>query len=148
MSVNNYITRVALAEDINNPFVWFSELPCNSREIVKITNKNTSKSIWCEVVKASGNFIERYNRNPRTNEIKEDIPFIVLNEWYREKLGLNKNETANIEIKVSKMPLFFRQIQASYIHPDNTVRLAVDLAFVSVALGAIGLLLGIISLCK
>ncbi|MCG7964958.1 MAG: hypothetical protein JAY63_00020 [Candidatus Thiodiazotropha taylori] len=148
MTVNNYITRVALAEDIHNPFVWLSELPCDSREIVKLTNKSTSKSIWCEVVMASDNFIERYNRNPRTNEIKKDTPFIVVNAWYREKLGLSKNESANIQIEVSKMPLFIKQLMASYIHPDNTVRLAVDLAFVSLVLGAIGLLLGIISLCK
>jgi hypothetical protein len=145
---NKYIIRVALSEDINTPFIWFSSLPCDSREIAKITNIDKSQSVWCEVVTAIENFIERYNRNQRTININADTPFIVINEWYREKLCLIKNTQSNIEINISRKPHFIKQLLASYKHPDNTVRLAADLAFVSVFLGAIGLILGFISLCN
>jgi len=148
MTIKTYVTRVALAEDINNPFIWFSKLPCDSREIVKVTNKNLSKTIWCEVVKASDNFVVRYNQNKRTLNLEEDKSFIVANAWYRTKLGLTKNESTIIEVSTSKLPLFFKQLLASYSHPDNNVRLAVDLALVSVLLGFIGLILGAISLWK
>jgi len=146
--IKKYITRVSLAEDINNPFIWFSELPCNSREIVKLINMDSSKSVWCEVVKASDNFIERYNCNERTFNVEKKTPFLVVNQWYRNNLGLVKNEQSNIKISHTSTPKLLKQFLASYDHPDNTVRLAVILAFISITLGIIGLFLGIISLCK
>ena len=145
---NSYMVRASLSEDVNAPYIWFSSLPCESREIVKLSNAECNKSAWCEVVEASDNFIERYNRNKRTKNVGHTEPFVVSNEWYREKLSLNKNKPSNITITVSKYPVFFRQLLASYKHPDNTVRLAVDLALVSVILGGIGLILGVVSLCK
>ena len=45
-----YMVRVALAEDINAPYIWFSELPCESRAIVKVVHRE--KSVWCEVIKS------------------------------------------------------------------------------------------------
>ena len=144
---NSLIVKSALSEDISSPYIWFYDLPCASREIVKVSNKNNHKSIWCEVIKASSNYIERYNRNERTFDIYENEPFLVANAWYRAKLGLKKNESFNIEVKYNSLiPGFIRQLFASYIHPDNSVRLAVDLAFVSVGLGVSGLILGFISL--
>ena len=143
-----FITRVALSEDINAPYVWLSETPCNSRDIVKITNIDTTKSIWCEVVKASDNYIKRYNNNVRTLSISSNKPFIVANSWYRNKLDLVKNTESNITLKTSRYPLFVKQLLASYTHPDNAVRLATDIALVSLFLGIVGLVLGIISLCK
>lgn len=145
---NSYIVRVSLAEDINAPYIWFSSLPCKSREIVKLTNTANQKSVWCEAIVASNNFIDRYNKNKRTKNISRDHPFAIFNEWYRDELGISKNEQSNIKITVSRQPIFIRQLFASYKHPDNTVRLAADLAFVSVILGGIGLALGIISLCR
>ena len=148
MTSISHITRVALTEDINSPYIWFSELPCDSRDIVKITNKDTSKSIWCEVVKASDNYIQRYNEKERTLNISSDKSFLVSNSWYRTKLGLVKNTESNIIIKTSWYPQFIKQLLASYKHPDNAVRLATDIAFVSLFLGFAGLLLGVISLWK
>ena len=145
---NNYMVKASLAEDVNAPYIWFSNLPCESREIVKLSNSDGSKSIWCEVLKASENFIERYNRNHRTKNINQTDEFVVSNEWYREKLGLEKNQQSTIKITVSSCPLLIRQLLASFIHPDNTIRLAAGLALVSVILGGIGLILGIVSLCK
>lgn len=146
--MTSHITRVALSEDINAPYVWLSEIPCNSRDIVKITNSDTTKSIWCEVVKTSDNYIKRYNNNERTLPIGSSKAFIVANSWYRNKLGLVKNTESNITLKTSRYPLFVKQLLASYTHPDNAVRLATDIALVSLFLGIVGLVLGIISLCK
>lgn len=143
----DYTVRAALAEDVSSPCIWFTCLPCASRDIVKITNTKRSLSVWCEVISASENYVARYNDNPRTKKISTDKPFAIANEWYREKLGLDKNATAEILLTPSSKPLFIKQLMASYQHPDNTVRLAVDLALVSVVLGLIGLILGIVSLC-
>ena len=149
-SSNTFIIRTALVEDINSPYLWFSDLPCPSREIVKVkvTNKNNSKSIWCEVIKASNNYIKRYNQRNRTYNISRNDPFIVVNSWYRVKLGIKKNEEYNIEIKQGIRPRLVKQLCASYNHPDNTVRLAVILAIISVGLGLLGLILGFIPLLR
>ncbi len=147
MASNKYIIKAALSEDINSSYIWFSSLPCSSREIVKIINTNTAKTVWCEVIVADDNYIKRYNQNPKTKDINKDIPFIVMNEWYREKLGLNKNIYCEIKIKSLWIPASIRQLYASLAHPDNTVRLAAYLAFISVGLGVAGLILGFISLC-
>ncbi len=145
--VKSYIVRTALVEDINNPFIWFSALDCESREIVKITNKTNSKSVWCEIIIAGDNFIDRYNKNKRTINVSRKEPFLVANDWYRKKLGLTKNEITEVEIIHGlKWSGFVPQLFASYKHPDNTVRLAVDLGFVSLGLGILGLILGVISL--
>lgn len=143
-----FLVQAALAEDIGAPYLWISTLPCVSRDIVKVVNREASKAVWCEIVEAGDNFIERYNRNPRTKKVSKNISFLIANEWYRDRLGIKKNEATRLEIRTSRLPLFVRQLLASYSHPDNTVRLAVDLAFVSVGLGAIGLILGVISLCR
>jgi len=145
---NIYLVKAALSEDVNAPYIWFSSLPCESREILKITNTDENKSVWCEVIKASDNFIHRYNNNKRTINICSSENYLIVNEWYRNKLGLKKNSRSSIRITISNYPLFYRQLLASYKHPDNTVRLAVDLAFISVILGGLGLLLGIISIYK
>lgn len=100
MENNNFMVRAALAEDVDSHYLWFSGLPCASREIAKVTNNNNSKSIWCEVVLASENFIERYNRNPRTNHLSNDIPFVVINEWYRERLGITKTVKQTLKLKL------------------------------------------------
>jgi hypothetical protein len=142
-----YLVRPALAEDIDAPYIWFSKLPCPSRRIVLIKNKSNGKSVWCEVILAQDNFIERYNRNARTKKVSSDTPFLVSNEWYRDHLGLAKHETATLELRAFPwLPLFVAQALSSFRHPDNSVRLATDIALVSLLLGVIGLLLG--ALCK
>lgn len=135
----NYLVRAALAEDIKAPYLWLSIMPCDSQVIVKIVNKKATKTIWCEIIEASDNFIERYNNNPRTKNISKNIPCLVANEWYRKKLKINKNDYAEFEIKTSKLPQFIQQLMASYNHPDNTVRLAIYLAIWSLVLGVISL---------
>jgi hypothetical protein len=146
---SKYLVRTALAEDINAPYIWFSSLPCDSRDIVRIINRETSKSIWCQAIKAGDNFIVRYNENQKTLKVESQTPFVVLNEWYREKLDLRKNETSQLEVRCyAWLPLFLKQLLASYKHPDNTVRLAVDLSLVALILGVIGLVLGFASFWK
>jgi hypothetical protein len=61
MASDTYLVRAAMAEDINAPYLWFYPLACQSRDIVKVVNKESSKVVWCEVIKASDNFINRYN---------------------------------------------------------------------------------------
>jgi hypothetical protein len=145
-----YLVRAAIAEDINAPYLWINPLRYKSRDIVKVVNKESSKAVWCEVIKASDNFIERYNSNPRTKNISKDTPFLVANQWYRDRLGISKNTWTTIELRTPYLLSYFPsivktgilQLLASKSHPDYASRLAFSLALVSIVLGLIGLFLG------
>lgn len=142
-----YIIRKSLVSDINASYIWSKDLPCRSREIVKITNMDNKKSIWCEVMVTSENYIKRYNNNPNTINL-DSKPFFIANAWYRKELGLEQNKEFTLKIDTSYKPLFLKQLLSSRKHPDNTIRLASNLAFLSLLLGILGLILGCISLLK
>jgi hypothetical protein len=152
MTIQNYKVYKALAEDITMPYIWVSNPP-RPRHIAKITNHEAKKSIFCKVLEADSSFKKRYNKRTRKkhfSESSESFEFIVINGWYRERLGIENIEkekpNANLEIKQAYLcrwcPLsLYAQIRAAIAHPDYSVKLAV-------ILGILGLALGIISLCR
>lgn len=139
----------ALHEDISAPYVWLTERPEMSRPLATLTNCRNRKKVVCQILKIDDNFRARYHKSNRTLPLPENSPVAVMNEWYRDCLGLHKGENAEIHVKpVCKCVGWFAQLRAAFSHPDQNVRLAADLAIVSVVLGIIGLILGIISLVK
>lgn len=130
----------SLAEDINNGWVWFPESITPNRVVVKVRNLGNGRSVYCEALPIGTNFILRYNRSDNTIGIKSSDSCIVLNEWYREKLGIQSTQSEHdFEITSADNP--YGQFKASLSHPQIVVRLAMQLAFV-------GLVLGIIGLCR
>src|SRR5664280_1343157 len=130
----------SLAEHITSPFVWTNHFLIKSRSIISIENLGNRKKIYCEIAIIDDNFKKKYNESPYTNKLPEDKKILIINEWYRNCLMVEKNKDANIEIKkVNDLFVWFWRMRASFIHPDNTIRLAVYLAFLSVILGIIGL---------
>lgn len=147
--ISNFSIYPSLSSEISSPAVWISEKGLRSRSIVKITNLKSNKSVWCEILIVDDNYKKSYNAKDTTKNLPDNDCFLVINSWYREILSLEKGETASIKIEEAYSTLsWLSQIFASLKHPDNTVRLAVDLAVVSLLLGAIGLFLGTVSLFK
>ncbi len=128
----------ALSEDINNGWVWLPERVVASRSVVKITNTNSPKSVICEALNIGPNFLKRYNKRGRYT-IEKNETAIVLNEWYRKKLGINKTQEI-CEFQVDLKDGFWGHISASLNHPQIVVRLATKLGILSVILGFIGLI--------
>lgn len=149
LSVPVYRVFSALERDIGAPFIWVTDSPVPSRSIAKVKNTQTGQSVYCEILVMDVNFRAAYNGSNKTISIKEQLPAVVANAWYRQKIGTEKNQDATLEISVPRyVPQIARQIKAAMSHPDNAVRLSADLAVVSVALGLVGLLLGIFGLVK
>ncbi|WP_293617706.1 hypothetical protein [Salinisphaera sp.] len=139
----------ALERDIGAPFVWITDPPVPSRSIAKIKNTQTGQHVYCEVLVMDVNFRAAYNGSNKTVSIQEQLPAIVANAWYRQKLGVEKNQESTLEFSIPKyVPQIVRQIRAAISHPDSAVRLSANLAVISVALGFVGLLLGIVSIIK
>ena len=137
----------ALHEDISAPHVWMPQRPATTRPLATLVNSSQQKKVICQILKIDRNFHDTYNASPQTLSLPTDCPVAVMSEWYRDCLGVKKEETIEIEIKpVSRCFMWFAQLRGSVSHPDHNVRLAACLAFLSVGLGVIGLALGILSL--
>ncbi|WP_435106886.1 hypothetical protein [Arhodomonas sp. AD133] len=146
--MKEYQIFAALKAEISAPFVWLTSPGVPSRSIAKLKNPSNKKSIYCEVLIVDENFRANYNEAKHTNKIAQAEEAAVINGWYRQRLGIEKNEKAQLEVTLPGwQPLPLLQIQAGLSHPDNAVRIACDLAVVSVALGAIGLVLGVVAIC-
>lgn len=131
----------SLAEDINNGWVWLPESLVGERAVIRIKNKNTGKVVYCEALQIGENYLKRYNTNDRTYPIKEKNTSIVMSEWYRKKLGIAKTQE-EIEFDVATKDNPWGHLRASLHHPQIVVRLAMELAIISVVLGVIGAYLG------
>ncbi|MET0105865.1 MAG: hypothetical protein ABW072_12105 [Sedimenticola sp.] len=146
--MKEYQIFVSLEKDIAAPFIWVTNPGVPSRTVAKITNPDSKKHVYCEILEMDVNYRGNYNGTTHTRNITEGIESAVVNSWYRQRLGLVKNEKANLEITIPCCtPQIMRQIKAGLSHPDSAVRLACDLAVVSVLLGTTGLALGVLSLC-
>src|SRR5438067_1100596 len=89
----------------NNGWVWLALPPATKpRSIIKITNHQAHKSVYCEGLAIEDNFRTRYNRkgsrrrpilqrNIHIDHTGRVIPAeqcqnpMVINFWYRNKLG-------------------------------------------------------------
>ena len=127
----------ALYEDINVGWVWIGNYSGNQRSVVKIVNKNTKKFVYCEALKIDKGFKARYMQG-NTVKITDPGNSLIMNEWYRKKLGIYKTKIEE-DISVSEENHLIGYIMASIQHPQIIVRLATQLGILSVLLGLISL---------
>lgn len=131
----------ALSEDINNGWVWLPDNIVSTRTVVKITNASTRKKVYCEAIQTGFNFQKRYNQQAK-HEITDPSATLIINEWYRQKLGITKTQQFE-NLEVNTCDNIWGKTWASLHHPQIVVRLATMLGVLSVFLGVIGILLGI-----
>ena len=113
--------------------------------MVKITNSASRKSVYCEALQIDENFLAHYNQSPRRN-ISDRACAVVMNEWYRSRLGCSDTQT-EYPLEIKRANHLCGKFCACIQHPQIVVRLATWLALLGLALGVIGVLLGIAALC-
>lgn len=129
----------SLRSDMNEGWVWISDRGFPPRSIIKIRNPAKRAAVYCEALNIDENFRSEYNQAPRVN-IGASESTIVINGWYRKKLGdLQTKSQHNLEITVSNG--LWGKFMACMQHPQIVVRLATTLAIISVALGILGVIL-------
>ncbi|WP_228854165.1 hypothetical protein [Desulfomarina profundi] len=143
--MKSYRVLASLKEDINSSTIWVRNDLIKGRTLAKLSSDN-GKSVWVEIQAIDTNYTKNYNNNPNTKNIQNNEQVITVNEWYRNIIGLSKNQTHNLEIKPIRCSFLFplRQMQAALKHPDSSIRICADLAIVSVFLGLLGLAIGLI----
>lgn len=129
----------SLADDINNGWVWVPENVVVQRNVIKLQNLDSGKTVFCEALQIGENFISRYNDAEKTFRITDKDKAIVINEWYRNKLGITKTQQEHgFKITVTDNP--WGHIRASLHHPQIVVRISIELAILGVLLGVFGML--------
>lgn len=135
--LKSYQVLAALKEDINQGWVWMQDesLKLQPRSIVKITNRENKKSIFCECLIIDKNFKNSYNGGRRVH-IKAGST-LIMNEWYHSKLG--KIETKKYHnLCIEPRNDVFGKYLANINHPQVIVRMAVWLGTIGVLLGIVG----------
>jgi hypothetical protein len=131
-------------EEAQQGWVWLESSSLPPRSIVKLTNIATGNTLYCEALQIDENFLHHYNK-PQRISITSPASSIVMNGWYRSKLGnLVKQSTAQISIKPANGHC--GRFMACAHHPQVVVRVAAWLGLISVTLGIIGVLLGVLSI--
>ncbi len=131
----------SLDDHIGEGFVWLQRSGLPARCVVKITNPETRRAVFCEALQLEENFLKRCNQLPRYT-ISDPGSSIVMSAWYRTRLGgLQTQGEYALEVKAAYS--WFGKIRACLHHPQIVVRVAVWLGLVSVALGALGVILSV-----
>ena len=140
----------AFREDINAGWLWISldkDSERRQRGVVKVINPsklNGKRRIYCEALVIDENFRSAYNNEDCSakkgrHEIKPDQAVIVLNEWYRDKLGVKPGEEVDLGITYPCKLNFWANFWACAYHPQVVVRIAAWLALISIVLGILSL---------
>lgn len=135
----------AREDDSHQGWVWLQQPTLPPRCVVKITNTALHKSVYCEALQIDSRFLAAYNQAPRIT-ITDAGNTLVIGAWYRAGLGsLITQSDSPLEIKACNS--WFGQFRACTGHPQVVVRLAAWLGGIGFALGVVGLILGVVSLC-
>jgi len=136
----------SLDEDIGEGFVWLQKPGLPTRGIVRITNADSGRNIFCEALQFEKNFLEKYNQSPRFVIERPDLS-IVMSGWYRTRLG-DLQTQREYPLEIATADSWYGKIRACTHHPQVVVRLAVWLGVLSVVLGIAGVLLGVASVLE
>lgn len=147
-----YRIFAALHEDSNSGWVWLATPHLSERSVVLITNLSNHEKVYCEALQIDDNFLRLYNEGTNRIKIVDQSSALVINKWYRKRLGGFDTKTdQNLTIKVVTgcwPKLYWAKAWACFRHPQVVVRLATLLGIWSVILGLIGVVLGVWSVLK
>lgn len=134
----------SLWEDSQQGWVWLQAPKLPLRCIVIISNPANKRAVYCEALQIDDNFLKRYNQ-PQRIFIETPENALVINEWYRARLGGIQTQTkVNLIIRPVSCQLYGK-FKACTHHPQVIVRISVWLGFISVILGLIGIFISIAS---
>lgn len=145
--MSNYKVFAALHEETKEGWVWLPLDPNFSTGYTHIRNPWNGRSIVCERRTADENFAGVYNSARGTIRLPESGNFIVMNAWYRERLGIFDTKK-EIPLEVRNASGWWACYDAFRLHPSPVVRTSILLAAISLILGVIGFLEGTLSLWK
>jgi hypothetical protein len=106
--------------------------------------------IVCQARILDENFKRLYNNRYKTNKIDNPQNTIIMSDYYRSKLNVEKNK--DYELIITKANSFLQKLSSFRHHPDDVVKIATILAIISIVftifLGTLSIILAILSYFK
>jgi len=138
---NKYFILAALNEESLENWIWTNNesIP---KGFIKITNKESNKTIVVFKRTIDDNY-ELYYDSKNTNKIKnKNELLIIMNEFYRDEILIQKNNYANLNI--SKANWFDILFNSNWKHPNPSISLIFKITIISFILGIISIIIGLI----
>lgn len=123
-------------------WIWL-EVPQDYMENF-ITIKNNNKAITCMLRTIDDNFIKIYKNNTGFDLANDKGQVIIISEYYRNKLNINKRDS--LELEVYYPTCFEKYISVYWGHPNPFISVGIKLGFISILLGIISLRSDILTL--
>lgn len=141
-----YLIKASTVEDALENWVWINDDSKN--RFIKIYNPKSKKYIIVFKRTIDDNFIDFYNSKKTKKIIDIKASTIVMNEYYRNILDIDKNENCKLEIKTAN---FCNKVfNSNWAHPNPSVSFSYKLSLISLILGVLlgvsSIIIGIISL--
>jgi hypothetical protein len=137
-----YNIKPTIAEEALESWVWTNDTSVPSKGFIIIKNPTNGKKIKTFKRTIDDNFVLLYNQhNTNQIDINKPITYLIINEYFRDTLGVRKNE--EIELEISKANIFHKLFLIHWCHPNPTVQFANRAMVISIIIGAIALLLTI-----
>jgi hypothetical protein len=140
--LNHYRIFASLHAESREGWVWLPQCAHLTSHNVRISSKG--RAVVCERRIADKNFRRVYEGE--TNSSLPDDNFIVISQWYRDRLGIFSTRTESTLLIEDAKTLKASYVDAFLGHPSPIVRVSITLGLVSAVLGIIGVAEGIISL--
>lgn len=143
--MSSYHIYAALHEEAKENWVWISSKQPLSGDHLRIRNPDTRKSVVAERRAIDQNFRNHYSSRRETIALPTSGQVVVMNAAHRTRLGIPQTQV-DVQLEITEADGWYcRYIRASLDHPHPNVKTSVILAIVSISLGVIGLLLGMLS---
>jgi len=139
-----YLIKASTIEDSMENWFWTNMDSISGT--VKIINPLNKKSVIVFKRSIDENFINFYD-SKKTIKIKDSKrPLIIINEYYRFKLGIEKNKEYELEIKNASC--FNKIFNSNWEHPNPTISLSYKIGLISFLLSITSIILGLVSFLK
>ncbi len=140
-----YKVLAAMHMEMNEGWAWVTNEGFPPRSVIKIKNKNNRKVVYCEYLEIDPNFREVYNNTSKREKIDLGEKTIVLNGWYRKRLG-GISTKSNYDLKITQANGWWGRFRVCTDHPQVVVRFSIKLAVISVGLAALSVCLAVLSI--
>lgn len=138
--MNKYTIRPTVSEEALESWIWTNDDCVSSKGFVVIRNLENKKTIKTFKRTLDENFEKIYNeRNTFKIDLNSGKLYLVINEYYRTILGVEKHQEIDLQIGIAKW--YQRLFRIHWSHPNPTVQFANRATLMSIIIGAIALLL-------
>jgi hypothetical protein len=136
-----FMIYASLHEEIEAGWVWLSTPTLPPRSIICIYNPGPDKKVYCEALQIDENFLRKYNDPNSGRHLDGSVPQLVMNAWYRSRLG-NIGTKSEYELNITQSNCLLWKLLACIHHPQVVVRMGTWLGIIGILLGGISLVLG------